>query len=186
MLTRQFNNRFSKRSQYPNELITVESDAFDPLANLRDINLPADVSWWPPAPGWWLLFLLLLTLGWLCVRAVVRWHYSPRRSALRLLQTLRRDLPNNKSNVLTLRAISVLLRRCALTQYPSMNIAGLIGEQWLQFLDETGKTSAFSQGPGQALGEASYQKDLTYDADAVFALVEQWIRQAMPGIKYES
>ena len=29
---------------------------------LRDIHLPDAVSWWPPAPGWWLVTGLLLAL----------------------------------------------------------------------------------------------------------------------------
>ncbi|MDP7406676.1 MAG: DUF4381 domain-containing protein, partial [SAR324 cluster bacterium] len=30
----------------------------DPLAALRDVHLPPAVSWWPPAPGWWIIFFI--------------------------------------------------------------------------------------------------------------------------------
>ncbi|MBQ0718988.1 MAG: DUF4381 domain-containing protein [Gammaproteobacteria bacterium] len=32
------------------------------LEQLRDIHLPQAVHWWPPAPGWWLVGVLLLAL----------------------------------------------------------------------------------------------------------------------------
>ena len=33
----------------------------NPLVNLKDIHLPPPVSFWPPAPGWWILAVLLIT-----------------------------------------------------------------------------------------------------------------------------
>ena len=38
-------------------------DSEELLAQLADIHLPAEISFWPPAFGWWILALLLLIAG---------------------------------------------------------------------------------------------------------------------------
>ena len=53
----------------------------DPNLPLRDIHLPAPISWWPPAPGWWLLLFgiptLLILLAWL-------WRWVRRKTVRKL------------------------------------------------------------------------------------------------------
>ena len=60
---------------------------------LKDIHLPADVPWWPLAPGWWVLLaaLLVLTLliHWL---AVWRRGVSRRVSTAALCRAARDEL----------------------------------------------------------------------------------------------
>lgn len=56
-------------------------EAEDPLSQLADIHLPADVSFWPPAPGWWVLAALLMC--GLCLLGLVqfrRWQQRQRRN----------------------------------------------------------------------------------------------------------
>lgn len=49
----------------------------DPLQQLRDVHLPPDPSWWPPAFGWWLFaLLLLLAVIWACRQLID--HYKRR------------------------------------------------------------------------------------------------------------
>ena len=53
------------------------------LSGLRDIHLPIEPSWWPPAIGWWLLlaaFFVLLIIFALCY---LYWYTRPRQYALR-------------------------------------------------------------------------------------------------------
>ena len=143
------------------------------LRQLRDIRVPGPVSWWPPAPGWWLLGLLVLlglALGsWCYVRQRRdRW----RRAALRELRCLRILEP-----AVVVRELSVLLRRVALQRYPRAEVAALSGEAWLAFLDGAmGKDAPFKNGAGRILSVGPYAPDIAVETDALLSLCERWIR----------
>ena len=163
--------------------------AADPLAGLRDWHLPAPVAWWPPAPGWWLVagFILVAgALGW------VRWQRRQRASAaarvaLARLAVLRQEFEAGGDQRRFAAGVSQLLRRLALIRYPRERVAGLTGTAWLSFLDASGGGNAFSDGPGQMLGELQYRAPGSGadqwstsapapDAAALAALATGWIR----------
>ena len=62
----------------------------DPLAELRDIHLPATVDVWPPAPGWWLLAVIVLALCIFSLFKLWQWwrHNRYRREAVKQLNQI--------------------------------------------------------------------------------------------------
>jgi Domain of unknown function (DUF4381) len=150
----------------------------DPLAALRDIQLPAPVSGWPPAPGWWALSAL--TLAALAVGGAWLWRLwrrgSARRSALAEIHRLA-DAYRSQGTATDLAAnLSVLLRRLALVRFPHERVAGLTGEDWLAFLDRTGGGERFTRGAGRVLATAPYARTSDVDAESLLDLAGDWIR----------
>lgn len=146
--------------------------------DLHDIHLPEPISFWPPALGWWIvagLFLLLLIIGaW----TFYRYYFKPiRRVALKELKQLHHRYQQNADSTQFIIALSILLRRVALATYPRHQVPVLKGTAWLQFLDKTGQTQAFTNGVGQVLSTAPYQKSPQIETEALFHLVELWIKQ---------
>jgi len=149
----------------------------DPLAQLKDIHLPPPVSWWPPAPGWWLAGLCLLALigggGYLLWRFYRRGQI--RRTALAALRQLcDTDLPEDR---VLLEEVSRLLRQVAIAKYGRQEVAALTGTGWLQFLDRTGQTDQFSHGAGQVLGTMLYQPSISIDHDQFLRVTESWLKR---------
>jgi len=82
------------------------------LDQLQDIQLPTAVSWWPPAPGWWLLGLLVLALAataLVLLRRRQRLRY--RRSADKLLTALWRSYLEHRDDGMLLGELLALVRR---------------------------------------------------------------------------
>ena len=149
----------------------------NPLVNLKDIHLPPPVSFWPPAPGWWILVVLLISSLFFGGVWFYRRHKKrkPKTEALRILKDLQILYQNSQDEVASLRNLSNLLRRTALTFYDNDEVASLQGSSWLEFLDKTGKTKEFSQGAGKVLGTEVFQQKVNPDMNALFPLVNKWI-----------
>jgi hypothetical protein len=132
------------------------------LQDMRDIHEPEPVPAWPPAPGWWLLTLVLVAgLAFLAIKAL---KYNRKRAyrqeALRELMVARETYRSSGDGNGFAQEILELLKRTALTAYPqdSQRIAGLHGEAWLKFLDETCPKCDFWSSEGRALLQTAYSK----------------------------
>ena len=147
----------------------------DIVQRMRDIHLPEPGFWWPPAPGWWLLALLLAALvlgaGWLFHR-----RGRLRRQALAELEQLRGRFRREGDRRALAMALNVLLRRVALAEHARDEVAPLRGEAWLAFLDRAGGPRRFSRGEGRVLLQAPYAPATPFDAEELLALAETWIR----------
>ncbi len=157
------------------------SEVSDPgsLTLLHDIVLPDVVSWWPPAPGWYVFttFLLLATAtgAWLGWRRRQARRY--RRQALKELRALREANDNPGS---TASNILILLKRTALAAYPRAQVADLSGQQWWAFLDRTSTGNAFSSDFGPLATDLAYraalhESDQHQQLGVLFDTAEHWI-----------
>jgi hypothetical protein len=153
------------------------------LQNLNDVVLPADVSWWPLATGWYFLSgALLILFGWVCYRSLRRWWNNRyRRAALCELQLLVDNIQNEESRASSLRQIPMLLKRTALSVYPRNQVASLAGKDWHNFLNSGLKNPVFTESIGDTLQAVSYSVgDLSsVDTPAAAALLDasqHWLK----------
>ena len=157
---------------------------------LRDIHLPPDPSFWPPAPGWWLLAALLLGAGLLLARRLPRWR-ARRRLRRAIEAELDRIAADRESDPATrAAALSGLLRRAARLIDPAA--VALSGEDWLAFLDRQWPparrgVASFRQEPARLLLELPYRPPGDRDArsadlPALIALAREWLGHALRGV----
>ncbi len=153
------------------------------LAGLRDIHLPAAVSWWPPAPLWWWLSAAVPAAAALAmvVAAVLRRRrqrnesLSACRLALRELGVLRRRFFTGGDARDLLAGLSTLLRRTAISLSSRGEAAALTGEAWLGWLDARAGRELFSRGAARAIADAPYRPSSDADARAVLSACETWL-----------
>lgn len=149
------------------------------LAQLRDIHLPAPIGWWPLAPGWYglagLILLMILTGLFFFHR-----HYlngRAKRHALRLLESYRQQYPHSANSQLTSARVSELLKRVALVYFPRQKVAGLQGDSWLSFLNNTATGLDFKQIQTELLQLPYQPASSDINLNLLFTLAKSWISQ---------
>lgn len=149
------------------------------VTGLKEVTLPDPVSMMPGTVGWWILAgVLSVWLIYFGYRGFRHWQASRYRGvALAGLADIERLWGQGDPNGLP--CIPVLLKRTAMQAFGRKGIAELTGDAWLSFLDRTGRTTDFTQGPARVIATLAYQKtDACSDeqAMAVMLATRQWIK----------
>ena len=155
----------------------------DPAAlPLRDLHLPEAIGWWPLAPGWWIMLLLVAgALVYLLWRAYKRRQQNaPRRYALRELSRFEAEYLEHRNPVTLGKQLSELLRRGMLAYAPRERVAGLTGEAWLQWLDRGLPVPYFHTEGGRSLLQLPYRDPegdfSNVDMDALLSAVRMRLK----------
>ncbi len=150
-----------------------------PELPLRDIHLPDSVSWWPPAPGWWLLVIAALVVAVGLVYLFRRGPQPrPRQDATAALQDIIDHFQSHGDARELLSSLSALLRRIGITYLSRDRAAGLTGVAWYQQLNTLVGNEVFTTSSIEILCRAPYQGDVVLETAQLDALIEQcrqWI-----------
>ena len=153
--------------------------------DLRDIHLPDAISWWPLAPGWWILLASAIAIILVFIIAIK--VYRSRRLKRDIhteLEGIKNTFQQTQNKSQLAKSLSILLRRTSISYYPETrsNSAGLTGERWLNWLDETTHSpqedKKFQSDIGKTLITAPYlpdNTDLDFDAQALIDLSQHWL-----------
>ncbi|NNM59451.1 MAG: DUF4381 domain-containing protein [Legionellales bacterium] len=151
------------------------------LQQLKDIKQPPPVSWWPLAPGWYILLGLVMIIAvigaYYAYRHFKKWHRK--RLVLSQIQALKLWFAEHADTQQVASQLSILLKQVVFVSYPPQEVAGLHGEDWLLFLDRVSRSSKYSQGCGRLLMTAPYATQTDENLDDLFQLVKQTIKRCL-------
>ncbi|MPT37538.1 MAG: DUF4381 domain-containing protein [Achromobacter sp.] len=136
------------------------SDALPGLDQLRELPLPAAVSYWPQTWGWAALAVVVAVGGaWAGAAALRRRRRNLyRRQGLKALRQLAQDVARDP---LAARGLPALLKRTALAAQPPGGraaVASLSGEAWLAYL-ERAVPQGFPKGSAELMRLLAYAPD---------------------------
>ena len=137
------------------------------LSKLHDIVVPDAVPWWPPAPGWFVIFAILIGLALrIAMKRYQRWRADAyRRAALRELATAG-----------TPAAVMQILRRAALAFTPRETVSRLHGTAWTDWLAGHLQTSMPNEAR-DAMNDSIYRPQRPdSDFNALRNFAADWIR----------
>jgi len=148
------------------------------LEQLRDIHLPAAIDAWPPAIGWWLLPIFIVTLLAALIYSVIlyRKKTAAKRQAIALLEHNFARFKNTHNPMEFLAQCNQILKRYCLHKHPQAT--HLSAQSWADFLNQQTNKPLFSTELQHALGQGLYQAQCDYQPNELYQACKQWIKSA--------
>jgi hypothetical protein len=146
------------------------------LGQLRDIHLPAEISWWPLAPGWWLVAALFL--GLLVMAGLVIWRYRQagryRREAGTLLAEAYEQWSDDQKSDQYLFRASRLIRQIAVHVCGRQSVSSVTGDMWMNQLAGM-STRPVPESLRYALTHLAYQPNPRINIDQAHQDILDWL-----------
>lgn len=140
---------------------------------LTPIQEPAPIPFSFETIGWKILLIFILLL---LIFSTFKWiqHYKKnayRRIAIKHLLTIK-----NESDT-SINESAILLKSIAITAYGRKEVAALYGNEWLQFLESTGKNTLFTKYADSllAIQNSNQNIDVTTQKE-ILSLTKKWIQ----------
>ena len=155
----------------------------DPLQQLKDIALPPDPSWWPPAIGWWVLAIALLAL--LCWAVNIAYRGWQSRAPIRAARNLYADL-HQQFSAQELDPISFAngcnetLKRLLVHSLGHTELGPQSGAHWLQALDSISESQVFTNGAGECLGSIRFAVEPIIDTNGLHRAMQTLLSKVKP------
>lgn len=153
-------------------------DASNPLADLKDIHLPKDVSIFPLASVWYIIAALItITIIFFVVRSFIK------KAKLKRFNNINTQISALENNIKLTDAeiiieTSTLLKRIAMLKFSAQKPEFISGEKWITFLNHTGKTNDFSANHMKVL-ENIYKNNIFHDKELFFITIRNWVRKVI-------
>ena len=149
----------------------------DPLAQLKDIRLPATINNYPIAYGWWILLAIIIVIVAITTRALIR--NKKKKHAQRLaIKSLSQPIDSNDEIIIT-------LKWAAIQYFPRQIVAQLHGQQLMAFLLmhlPKKYHEKFTQLSEQSLNNRYQASEQVFDEKLLQAAL-LWLKHALPASK---
>ena len=155
-----------------------------PKLELRDIHLPGDPSFWPLAPGWWVLIVIACVIAYFVYKKIKQ--INAIKHTNKLLQdellTIETNFGQHNDKHQLATDISELLNRFVKYILKDAMATSLTGKQWIDYLNNRVQTNVFDKHQKE-LTQAQYTPEIDYDAESLIATVKTYFPKAIRSIK---
>lgn len=164
--------------------MALDPNALAALKSLKDIAVPAPVSWMPQTWGWLLLAVVVALTAALAFLAWLRRYRANayRREALRLMECIDKLMRDPSTRAEGADQLAAVLKRAAVAGWGRAPVASLSGAAWVRFLDDHDDMRA-KQALRELLDDLEYHGNAGLDAmqseevEGISAAAKHWIER---------
>jgi hypothetical protein len=151
------------------------------MEQLHDIEGLDAIGKWPLAAGWWMMIalgLLMLSVAVWCIFRRLAFIYSWRYDTIQKLSKLEQSLDGATSGEAVI-IFSEYMRRIAMRRFARSECAGLVGDEWLEWLSCHDEKKFDWKEKGKILLQAPYASDHRVSTEQLKILIhaaKDWVQ----------